>query len=168
MKTCVRLLRSEDIPGLVCLCREHAEFERAEWLEYERTDRLESMLLRAEDARCWVVEGEAGLAGFLSAMLERSTWEAARYIHVDCLYVRPAYRGAGFGRSLMASAADWAVRERVSCMQWQTPAWNSAAVRFYNRFGAVGAEKIRYTLSPEKCVSLAADSTHPHVERGVP
>ncbi|MGW1911840.1 N-acetyltransferase family protein [Streptomyces sp. NPDC002076] len=31
-------------------------------------------------------------------------------------------------------------------VQWQTPAWNEEAVRFYDRLGARATEKLRYTL----------------------
>ncbi|MGP3950192.1 hypothetical protein [Streptomyces sp. 7N604] len=31
-------------------------------------------------------------------------------------------------------------------VQWQTPAWNEGAARFYERLGARAKEKLRYSL----------------------
>jgi hypothetical protein len=31
-------------------------------------------------------------------------------------------------------------------VQWQTPAWNEGAIRFYDRIGAVSKEKLRFFL----------------------
>ena len=39
-------------------------------------------------------------------------------------------------------------RRQMGCanLQWQTPAWNEAAIRFYDRLGAGRLAKQRYTL----------------------
>ncbi len=164
----VRLIRREDLPELVRLCREHAEYERAGWHEYERSAKLESMLLGNEDVRCWVVDGAGELAGFASAMVERSTWDAGHFLHLDCLFLRPKYRRLGLGRALIAEVARWAVQKNMSGMQWQTPRWNQLAARFYERLGAAGAEKIRYSLPLERCAELIGDDPDPSEERDVP
>lgn len=157
----VRNLERTDVPELVRLCREHAQYERAPWSEYERVAKLESLLLGADDARCWVADGAGELAAFASVTLERSTWGAGHYLHLDCIYLRPAYRGQGLGRELMAEVARAAVEMGALDLQWQTPSWNDGAVRFYRRLGATSAEKLRFTLSPEQCRAVAREGEAP-------
>jgi hypothetical protein len=33
-------------------------------------------------------------------------------------------------------------------IQWQTPVFNKRAIKFYNRIGATGKDKVRFTLIP--------------------
>ena len=152
----IRSLERGDLAELEELCREHAAYERSAWPEYPRQEGFEALFLGNERAWCWVVEGDGELAGFASVAVQISTWDARHYLYLDCLYLRPAYRSRGWGRSLMAKAAATALRESAANLQWQTPAWNEGAVRFYDRLGATRTEKQRFTLSPQACADLLA------------
>lgn len=154
----MRALERGDLGGLVELCREHARYERASWSDHEREQKLEALFLGSGSARCWVVEAPDELAGFASANLELSTWDAGHYLHLDCLYLRAAYRGEGLGQALMEHVARAALELGAVNLQWQTPVWNDGAARFYERLGAGAAEKLRFTLSPEACARLLAEA----------
>ena len=152
----VRPLERRDLAGLVELCREHACYERASWSDHEREEKLATLFLgsgflSSGRPMCWVVDGSDELAGFASANLELSTWDAAQYLHLDCLYLRAAYRGQGFGRVLIEEVARVALETGAVNVQWQTPVWNDDAARFYERLGAVAAKKLRFTLHRETC-----------------
>ncbi|ANM32359.1 hypothetical protein ABI59_19135 [Acidobacteria bacterium Mor1] len=155
----MRPLEARDLPELECLCREHARFERADWGEGPREQGLYRWFLGEGTARCWVVEADPDapytLAGFASANLELSTWDAASYAHLDCLYLREPYRRRGFGRALLARVADYAQRNGAVNLQWQTPEWNVDAIRFYRRVGATSSTKLRFRLDPGACRALA-------------
>ena len=57
------------------------------------------------------------------------------------------HRDGGVGK-LLAHAVIELARERGSGeLQWQTPAWNSGAIRFYSRLGARQQSKERFTLA---------------------
>lgn len=156
MSSTLRRLEKRDLPQLVALCREHAQYEQAGWNEYERVAKLESLLLTRDDVRCWVIDDEGELVGFATAAMELSTWDAARYLHLDCLYLRAAYRGRGLGMDLIAEVARAAVELGAINLQWQTPLWNEGAARFYRRLGASSVDKLRFKLSPEQCAVLTA------------
>lgn len=138
------------MPALVGLCRELAAYERARWEAYDRVAALEALFLGSSDAWCWVLdsvdETERGLCGFASAFVERSTWAARPFLHMDCLFLRAGARGRGLGLALVGAVTAKAVELGVREVQWQTPAWNDSASRFYDRLGAQPAEKVRYTL----------------------
>ncbi|MCP3996860.1 MAG: GNAT family N-acetyltransferase [bacterium] len=160
-----RPLRREDLPELIRLCREHAEFERAilsppNGDEKAHAVSLARLLLEDPGCRCWVVDAESGsrLAGFATVSADLATWEAGRYLHLDCLYLRPAYRNLGWGRALMRKAAAAALEMGAVNLQWQTPVWNEDAARFYRRLGAAGQQKLRFTLDREGCANLHPDS----------
>lgn len=78
--------------------------------------------------------------------MDFSTWSGRSYLHLDCLYLDAALRGQGWGRRLMGAVIDEARRRGCREVQWQTPGWNAGAISFYERIGARGAAKVRFTI----------------------
>ena len=141
------MARPDDLEALQLLIREHALFERAAAPDGELVRRLESLLFSpAPRLHAIVAEGDGGLAGYATASLEVSTWQASEFLHLDCLYLRAGARGAGVGRRILDRVRVLACELGASEVQWQTPGWNDDAVRFYEREGAVGRDKKRFTL----------------------
>ncbi|WP_432190627.1 N-acetyltransferase family protein [Streptomyces sp. Tue6028] len=143
----VRLARLADLPAVAKLCSAHASFERAEPVPSDLATRLEPVLF-SDSPRAWclVADYEGVLIGYSVCSLEFSTWQAAEYMHLDCLYVSEAHRGAGWGAALLDAVKDMAAILQASQIQWQTPDWNTNAIRFYNREGAQGRNKVRFFL----------------------
>jgi len=106
---------------------------------------------------CWVAEIGGALAGYATATREFSTWQADYYLHMDCLYLRPAARNRGLGEALVSMMAAESVRLRCGGMQWQTPATNLRAVGFYRRIGAQSKDKLRFYLSADATKALAGN-----------
>lgn len=144
-RVAIRELALGDLPQLIELCAEHAAYER---MPFERNDQHES-LRRALERRVifgWVAESKRSLCGYATATIDFSTWRAASFMHLDCLYVRDAHRDQGVGRQLMHAVIENARARGIRELQWQTPDWNTDADRFYRRFGAVARAKLRYSL----------------------
>jgi GNAT superfamily N-acetyltransferase len=143
----VRPAVSADLPGLVQLCSAHAEFERAAAVPEDLAARLESALFAPQPrAWCFVAEQAGELIGYASCSLEFATWRAAEYLHLDCLFITESHRGGGWGRRLLDAVAEAGVARGVTELQWQTPDWNADAIAFYERIGARGAAKVRFSL----------------------
>ncbi len=137
-----------DLPALARLCRAHALHERAPPPDDEQVARL-ARLLFADPARLRCLVAAAGLrvVGYATWSLECSTWRAAEHAHLDCLFLEEAFRGRGLGRALFERVARDAAALGAPHVEWQTPAWNAAAIRFYERLGAAGLDKRRFSWS---------------------
>jgi GNAT superfamily N-acetyltransferase len=85
--------------------------------------------------------------GYASMTQDVSTWTGKTYGHLDCIYLEETQRGQGVGRLLLAAVADHARWLGHAELQWQTPSWNSRAITFYRRLGAVGHAKQRFSLA---------------------
>jgi len=145
----IRRIESGDAAVLVELCAEHAAYERAAYSPELKGEALRAMLAeRPAHWFGWFAELDRQIAGYATATIDYSTWSAARYLHMDCLYVREGRRGRGIGRELFRTVVQFGVDLGLRQMQWQTPRWNADADRFYRRFGARVGEKHRYTLAP--------------------
>ena len=141
----VRPAHAGDAQALAALCRAHAAFEELPYVADGHASRLAQAL---EDARlhAWVAERDGDIVGYASATLDFSTLCARTFVHLDCLYLDPLARNRALGHALMAAVAEFGRRQGCRDMQWQTPAWNEAALRFYDRTGARRLGKQRYTL----------------------
>ncbi|MFD0785585.1 GNAT family N-acetyltransferase [Micromonospora azadirachtae] len=96
--------------------------------------------------------------GFALWFLNFSTWAGVHGIYLEDLYVRPAARGSGAGRLLLATLASICVERGYRRLEWWMINWNPAA-GFY---AAIGAEKmdewVPYRLSGEALRGLAAQA----------
>jgi GNAT superfamily N-acetyltransferase len=140
----VRPARPDDLDEILALCAEHAAFEGASFQPDQARSALERALFGEEPrARCLVAEEDATVVGYATYALEFSTWGAGEYVHMDCLFVRERHRGSGLGGLLLRGVGE--VARSLGCrVEWQTPSWNEAAIRFYDRAGAASKPKIRY------------------------
>jgi len=116
---------------------------------------------------CWVVERCGDLLGYATATREFSTWQACYYLHMDCLYLKPDARNLGLGERLAARLAGDAVGLQCKGMQWQTPADNLRAARFYRRIGAQSKDKLRFYLSASEVSLLASHAASDQMTLGV-
>ncbi|WP_200873900.1 GNAT family N-acetyltransferase [Dyella japonica] len=144
----IRRAGGNDVPALLSLGAEHAAFERLPHRASQRAGAL-ALALDGEPPRlhAWIARLGSEVVGYASATLDFSTLDGADYLHMDCLYVREAWRGHGMGLRLWAAVRDFARARQCATMQWQTPWWNVDAARFYRRLGAGETAKLRYGLA---------------------
>jgi L-amino acid N-acyltransferase YncA len=147
----VRAARREDLPEIIRMCAEHAEFERAQYNADGKMERLEQFLFgESPRAYCLVLEnGEGRLAGYATFSFEFSTWDAEHYFHVDCLYLREEARNRGVGWIFGKRIAQEMVQRGARTIQFQTPTFNSLAIRIYQAMGAKPKEKVRFYATRE-------------------
>jgi len=117
--------------------RELAEYER----EPQAAVATEADILRYAFAdhplvHVTMAEWNGEPAGFALWFLNFSTWEGKPGIYLEDLFVRPAFRGHGIGKSLLKHLAAIAVQEGWTRFQWQVLDWNTPAIEFYEAHGA--------------------------------
>ena len=81
--------------------------------------------------------GEGASAGFALFFHNFSTWEGRPGIYLEDLFVRPEFRGHGYGRALLAELARLAVERGCACLEWAVLDWNEPSIQFYRALGAV-------------------------------
>ncbi len=74
-----------------------------------------------------------------------SLWRGRPYGHLDCLFVAESARGRGNGKQLLDAVVKL-VQAEGDRLEWQTPSWNSDAIRFYLQTGALGVTKQRFAI----------------------
>jgi GNAT superfamily N-acetyltransferase len=124
--------------GLVLsLVRELAEYEKL-LHEVEATEAGIGAALFGSDPRlfCEIAEWGGKPAGFAVWFLNFSTFSGRPGIYLEDLYVRPAQRGNGIGKALLAHLAKQCVANGWSRLQWAVLDWNTPSIEFYKSLGA--------------------------------
>jgi GNAT superfamily N-acetyltransferase len=65
-----------------------------------------------------------------------ASFAATRAIYLEDLFVRPATRGKGYGKALLAHLAKTAVEAGASRVDWAVLDWNKPSIDFYDGIGA--------------------------------
>ncbi|MBS7256691.1 GNAT family N-acetyltransferase [Flavobacterium branchiicola] len=148
MEYSIRNCEINDLSKLVILCQKHAEFERAEYSSEGKEETLKNALF-CENPKlfCLVVATKETIIGYASYTFDFSTWDAASFMYMDCLFLEEKARNYGIGELLIEKLKEIGTQNNCVNLQWQTPEFNERAIKFYNRIGAKGKDKVRFTLT---------------------
>jgi GNAT superfamily N-acetyltransferase len=132
-----------DVPVIAAFIRELAEYERAPEMAVATDEQLHESLFGPQPAvfAHLAVTGDGEPAGFALWFLNYSTWRGTHGIYLEDLFVRPAFRGAGYGKALLAELARVAVERGYWCVQWWVLDWNTPSIDFYRSLGAVAQDE---------------------------
>jgi GNAT superfamily N-acetyltransferase len=133
----IRVATEDDVPLILSLIRELAEYERLshEVVATEETlrDSLFGERRVAETLLAYLGDDPAGFALFFQNF---STFLGRPGIYLEDLYVRPEFRSAGVGRTLLVRIAGLAKERGCGRLEWAVLDWNEPAISFYKRIGA--------------------------------
>jgi GNAT superfamily N-acetyltransferase len=133
----IRGATEDDVPLILSLIRELAEYERLshEVVATEETlrDSLFGERRVAETLLAYLGDDPAGFALFFQNF---STFLGRPGIYLEDLYVRPEFRSAGVGRTLLVRIAGLAKERGCGRLEWAVLDWNEPAISFYKRIGA--------------------------------
>lgn len=133
--TLIREGKEQDIPALMQMIRDLAEFEKApHMVEMDEARLLEDWSVH-QAFRFIVAEFDTKIAGISLFYPRYSTWQGRCY-YLEDLYVKPEFRNHGVGLALLEATAEEARIAGAGRLDWQVLDWNKDAVRFYERLGA--------------------------------
>ncbi|HEX9151964.1 MAG TPA: GNAT family N-acetyltransferase, partial [Flavobacterium sp.] len=95
---------------------------------------------------CLVAEKNKTIVGYAAYTFDFSTWDAASFMYLDCLYLEENFRGFGIGEAILEQLKQIAADKKCINIQWHTPKFNERAIKFYNRIGGNGKDKVRFFL----------------------
>jgi GNAT superfamily N-acetyltransferase len=156
----IRPAAPADVPLLLEMFAELADYEHL--LDKLRADEelLGAALFGpAPAAEALIAEHDGEPAGYAVFHATFSTFLAIQGIWLEDLFVRPAHRGHGIGRALLASVAA-ALRARGGeRLEWSALDWNELALSFYRGLGAeTKGDWVTHLLTGPALAGLAAEA----------
>jgi GNAT superfamily N-acetyltransferase len=156
----IREARAEDVPAVVGLVHELAEYERSAESCTLTKELLHAALFGPEAvARCHVAEVAGEVVGCAIWFLNFSTWRGVPGVYLEDLFVRPEHRGSGLGRALLAALAAVCAERGYGRLEWQVLDWNEPSIGFYRSLGAVAMDEwTTYRLDGDALTAFAASA----------
>ena len=138
MSITIRRARKCEVGLIFALIRELADYEKL-LDEVEASEQMIDMALFGDNPRlfCEIAEWDGEPAGFAVWFVNFSTFSGRSGIYLEDLFVRPAYRGKGIGKALLAYLAKLCVEKGWARLQWSVLDWNTPSIAFYKSLGAV-------------------------------
>jgi GNAT superfamily N-acetyltransferase len=158
MTTVLRAATPADVPVILTFVRELAEYEREPQAVVATEAMIHTSLFGPDAVAHGVIAEQNGdPVGFAIYFFNFSTWLGRRGLYLEDLYVRPAARGTGVGRQLLAHLARVAVEHGCGRMEWAVLDWNEPAIGFYKQLGATPLDDWTvFRLTGESLHALAA------------
>lgn len=160
----VRHARREDVPAILSLIRELADYEHAlDSVEATESTLASTIAFASSDpsvpspgpdglpitepvspskpARCFVLESPqtSEVVGMALYFYNYSTWRARPGIFLEDLYVKQSERKKGYGRRLLVQLAKEVEAMKGGRLEWNVLKWNEPSIKFYES-EAVGAK----------------------------
>jgi GNAT superfamily N-acetyltransferase len=159
----IRPARQQDVPLLLGLLRELAEYERLAD-QVEATEELfhEALFSEHPAADALIAERGSEPVGYALFFPTFSTFLAIQGVWLEDLFVRPAHRKSGAGRALLAAVAGRARERGAERLEWSALKWNELALGFYRGLGAQRMDEwVTHRLIGDELRALAAESKAP-------
>lgn len=156
----IRPAERADVPVLLALVRDLAEYEREPDAVEATEDHLEQALFPADGqarSHAFIAESSGEVVGMAVWYVTFSTWTGRHGIWLEDLYVRPGHRGTGAGTALLGALAATAVERGWPRLEWWVLGWNTPSIGFYEALGATAMnEWVHYRLDGEQLAAVAA------------
>ena len=126
----------KDIPLILQFIKELAEYEKMldEVVADETT--LETWIFDKQKAEVFFALENGKEVGFALFFHNFSTFLGRSGIYLEDLYVKPEYRGKGYGKAILKKLASIAVERGCGRLEWVCLDWNKPSIDFYLSIGA--------------------------------
>ena len=126
----------EDVPLILQFIRELADYEKMlhEVVADEAT--LEEWIFDRQKAEVLFALVDGNEIGFALFFHNFSTFLGRAGIYLEDLYVKPEYRGKGYGKAILKRLASIAVERKCGRLEWWCLDWNQPSIDFYRSLGA--------------------------------
>ena len=138
----IRPAQRQEVGIVLQLIHDLAVYEKAP-NEVEATEKelLETIFTSDPKVFCDLVEVDGEIAGMAIWFLNYSTWQGKHGIYLEDLFIKPEYRGRGYGKALLKHLAKICDEKGYGRFQWWVLDWNSPAIEFYRSLGAVAMDE---------------------------
>lgn len=131
-----RFATKEDVPLIMKFIKDLAIYEKMLDEVVATEALLEEWLFDKKRAEVILAVVEGKEIGFALFFHNFSTFLGRSGIYLEDLYVDPAFRGHGYGKSILKYLAKIAVERKCGRLEWVCLNWNKPSIDFYLSLGA--------------------------------
>ena len=151
-----RAATPKDVPLILSFIKELAEYEKMSDQVVADEALLREWIFEKKKAEVLFALEEWVEVGFALFFHNFSTFVGRAGIYLEDLYVKPEYRGRGYGKGLIQQLARIAVERDCGRLEWCCLDWNQPSIDFYLSLGAQPMKEwTTYRLSGDSLQALA-------------
>ena len=132
-----RYAEKKDIPLILYFIKELAAYEKMSDQVIATEALLDEWIFEKGKAEVLFALEEDKEVGFALFFHNFSTFLGRAGIYLEDLYVKPEYRGKGYGKGLLKQLASITVERGCGRLEWSCLDWNQPSIDFYRFLGAV-------------------------------
>lgn len=138
----IRKAVATDVPLIRSLIEGIAEYEKLSH-EVETTDQklIDTLFGEPTYAEVLLAYESDTPVGFALFFYNYSTFRAKPGIYLEDLFIQPEHRGKGYGKALLQHLINLAKERNCGRVEWCVLDWNTPAIDFYKRMGAVAMDE---------------------------
>ena len=126
-----------DTPEILSFIKGLAEYEHMADDVVADVPTLEHWLFDEKKAEVLFAVEDGVKVGFALFFHNFSTFLGRAGIYLEDLFVKPEYRGRGYGKGLLTKLSEIAVERGCGRLEWWCLDWNQPSIDFYKSMGAV-------------------------------
>jgi len=136
MNLTFRYAKESDTALILQFIKDLAEYEKMLNEVVATEDLLREWLFEKKKAEVLFAVADGTEVGFALFFHNFSTFLGRSGIYLEDLYVKPEYRGCGYGKFILKRLARIAVERRCGRLEWWCLNWNKPSIDFYLSLGA--------------------------------
>ena len=154
----IREAKQADSSAIMQLIHDLAVYEKApEQVETNENEIAAALFADQPKVFANVIEVDSQVVGIAIWFLNFSTWQGKHGIYLEDLYIKPEYRGNGYGLAMLKYLAALCVERGYGRFQWWVLDWNTQAIEFYKSQGAIAMDEWTvYRVSGENLKKLGS------------
>ena len=133
----IREAQAGDAPLLFELICGLAEYEKMSDAVEGNPETLHKNLFENNQANVLIGEENGVPVCFALYFYNFSTFQCKHGLYLEDLFVKPDYRGKGYGSAMLACLAQKAREEDCGRFEWICLDWNEPAMKVYRKIGAI-------------------------------
>ena len=151
-----RFAGREDVEVILEFIKALAEYEKMEDEVVATPELLEEWIFDKQKAEVIFAVVNGKEVGFALFFYNFSTFLGRAGIHLEDLFVKPEYRGKGYGKALLIKLSQITVERGCGRLEWDCLDWNEPSIAFYKSLGAVPMDGwTTYRLTGETLENLS-------------
>lgn len=131
-----RTAERRDVPLILEFIKELASYEKLENEVVANETTLEEWIFDKKKAEVLFAVADGKEIGFALFFHNFSTFLGRAGLYLEDLYVKPEYRGRGYGKAILKYLASIAVERGCGRLEWWCLDWNKPSIDFYLSLGA--------------------------------
>lgn len=132
-----RFAERKDTALILEFIKSLAEYEKLSDEVVATLETLEEWIFDRQKAEVIFALEDGVEVGFALFFHNFSTFLGRAGLYLEDLFVKPAYRGKGYGKGLLATLAKIALERGCGRLEWVCLDWNKPSIDFYKSLGAV-------------------------------